>query len=486
MLIILKKTIYNRTKESMVIHLFNKDEKIRYFEVNSYYSFILEFKKNKKFKIFPENFNEFLFDNDIDKLIKNISKIFDKTTLDNLKSTYISKTLNNYFKIENSKNLFGSDYTNTCIRKFLMPCYVESNKTKNKWIFPELIIFLNSYAFIKFNIPFENCTLQYFYENTSYKYFKSITLAVNQKTTFSSFEELFKYYTKLIEKKFHVVVNNTNSAFNQISLIDYDLIPNNHNQISTGLKEMAFCLLQAPVLNYNYDNLKQNIRDYFKKQKIDHGNSTSVIGPHGQCLTFLHNLYSQQQISDISNKQKQININSLTSSLLEVDIEFAILMNMLKHINYTIYFNERLNKDKLNTLKLNKIRENYNLNKLLLYHFLENSTESSINFYQQFEKRLYLYHNNFFYNEKSNVIDEIISDNFSLQNEHLQKMISFVNLILISLFGLPTIKDSFIIIKDAFFIKDIPYVTINSASIFSWIVCILLSIKFCKFKTRIF
>lgn len=466
--------------------MINKKEQIEYFEINTYYPFILTSKHSTNKNLNSNQFDDLIFDGDIDKLINKIKNKFDSDILQDLKSTFTSNVFNTYFEGEIVKNAFYSNNENLYFRRNLFPCYVEFNNSSKIWIFPELIIFMNLYMFIKINIPFKNFTLEHIYENEPYKYFKRITLANNAKISFEKIEDLTTHYMHLIERNFNSIINPIEKSFSHIAIIRYDSLYDNENNVKPELSEMAYSILKSPTTNYNNESSKESLTNFFKKQSINYGKVTTVINPRGNCISFVYN-DNQNSKDDFHNQENSIfDMYAFIGRIGSISIEYAILMNMLKYINDSTYFNKRLNKDAIKSIELSNIRDEYNLNKLLLYQLLESSTEKLIQSYQNFEEKLYLLHNTSFYNEKSKAIDEMIANNINNQNEKLQNTISFVNLALVTLFGLPTVKESLQIIKYAFDISDLPYVTLDSSSLIVWILCILASFKFCNFDFHFF
>lgn len=101
---------------------------------------------------------------------------------------------------------------------------------------------------------------------------------------------------------------------------------------------------------------------------------------------------------------------------------------------------------------------------------------------ETFEKVMPYYLKEKITTDKLNAIDCIIADEEAKKQEALQNVIGFGGLLIAALFGLPAIYETISIIRRmcTFIRWDIPFFTIESFSIFVWviIVCVRTSIEY--------
>lgn len=373
------------------------------------------------------------------------------------------------------KNVYGQLYLQLHDRFFLLPVKVYLENNEEFWVIPQLIVFSNLFAFIKYEIPIANICTEIIKENEVDKYIKEIKMIDGENIKkFKEIGELTHYFVDCLTNELNLNQIYIGKEFRNILLIDYDNMPVSLRNLNDTIKEEIFYILSAPVPNRKIISYKNEAKCFFETQSYGKENILFVLKTNGGCLTMI----SKKQLeSFIGNHQcnEYFNEDNFIYKKLAIDLnkncEYAIIANMLEKMNNTIYFLDRLAESK----KQNMTYIEYNKNIILINTMIESCYGSVIEQAREFKNRMPLYHNDEYYERKSQALDRILNQEKNERELRFQKSISFLGLIFVVAFGLPTINESATFIKLELFesYNVIPLLNMNQISIILWIFLVI-------------
>lgn len=380
----------------------------------------------------------------------------------------------NQSEFDYSKKVYGQLYVQSHDRFLLLPVKVLLANNQEFWVIPQLIIFSNLFVFIKFEIPMVDIDAEFLKDNEVDRNITKIKMIDGQNIKeFINFDELTHYFINQLidEMKLNKII--LEKEFRNTLLIDYDNISSSLSNLNDKMKEDIFYILSAPVPNRNIISYKREARNFFENQAIGREDILFVLKKNGGCLTLISKNVLEQNTKQ--NDGSSVIFDKLELKKLAIGLnsncEYAIIVNILEKMNNTIYFLDRLGEKK----KHNMTYIEYNENIIFINSIVELCYGSVIEQVEAFKSRMPLYHNIEYYDKKSKALDRILNHKKNEKELQFQRTVSFLSIIFVVLFGLPTINESLKYIKLALWpsVNIIPYFDINEISIFLWIITIV-------------
>ena len=370
------------------------------------------------------------------------------------------------------KRIHGSLYTENQQRFFLLPIKLLLKNGQEFWTIPQLIVFSNSFAFIKYEIPMNQVESELLKENEIENEIDSIKLIDGYRVMeFKELDEITDFFKTQLCKELKAKTFILGKEFKNIIIIDYENMPQSLNDLSDEVIEDIFFILSAPVPNRNEILYLDEARNFYDRQSCGRENIKFVLKTNGGCLTMISKKQLESYISDYEQCEDVISCEKKLAIMLNANCEYAIILNILEEMNNKAYLIDRLVEGK--NRKSNYIK--YNRNIILINQMIEISYGSAIEQVYDFKSRMPLYHNVEQYDKKSQAIDKIINMENSIAELHFQKIISIMGIFFVVVFGLPTINNSLICIKKSFFesMDVIPCIDLNQLSVCLWGLLIL-------------
>lgn len=188
-------------------------------------------------------------------------------------------------------------------------------------------------------------------------------------------------------------------------------------------------------------------------------------------------------IDEFSPEHQEMVDHMLARSMCN-NVEFALIIPILKHLNTSHIFNLK----QINSIDASKVQMVYNRNLIMISTMQEHCYGTASEQVIAFEKMMPYYLKEDIKAEKMGALDRIIADAESKKNNSFQVFISIASFIIALLFGLPSIYETFSVIRElCFFIDyDIRLLTVKNASFVAWFLLMLMLSAFCwkKYKTK--
>lgn len=374
---------------------------------------------------------------------------------------------------ETSNRIVGNLYNDIQKRILLLPIEITFVNGTSQTVIPELILFTNSIIFIKLNITFCNIDVEHYFEdyiNNSISHIEILDL--NKIETKSTIEDAIDYYINKMCNDSIIDKYIKGTEFKNIELIDYEGMPVNFENVNKYFKRDCYFITSAPVPNRNEIDFTNKATNYYDKQSENMNNQICyILKTNGGCLSLNSSTMLKIALDKFDDLGKEIKLKYIAEDI-SINTEFAILINMMNHLNDNIYFLDRLNKSKLQSKK-----KKYYQNKILINQLMRYCYGSVVNQVDSFAKKMYLYHNTEIYKEKSISIDKLIELDETEKNKAFQNYISLMGVLLVILLGLPSIYETLVLLKEILpKIDYIPWLNLSQFSVVIWVTSIIFSI----------
>lgn len=379
---------------------------------------------------------------------------------------------------ETSLRFYGRNFVSFQDRFILLPFKIELINGKTVWLNSTLYVFANGMGILKLQIPLIDIGIESLKNNN----FDSLISKIINKWEISNcmpnptlFDIVQIYIKTLIEDTgidFHIYGND----INYISLIDFEGIPKQINNVSNEVQEDLFRIIAAPVPERKSTSYLKDAQEYIKNNKWGGHNVNYIVKTTGGCLSYI----DQSLLEEVTENYRQKNsISSLHKSdyfylynYLATDIfssvEFALIIIMLKKLNDCNCYYDML----CQLSNLSKIQKEYNQNTIFINELQEGCYGSVSEQTEFFEKRMCHYLKQDITNKKMAAIDRILKDEEKKKGERFQDFLTVGSFLLTLLFGLPALYETLVIIRNvfAFFSYNIPVLTLENVSLLLWVI----------------
>lgn len=412
-------------------------------------------------------------------------------THNGIKLTMMPGEMNAYYErcheleieYERQEKIYGNKFVNSQKRFVLFPVHAQLNSGEFVWINIILYIFANKIGILKFELPLSNVSSQPLKEYNYDEFIEKVDdkwEIIDEIKNITS-KDIYSAHLKRISEHCRVtIVSLEYGILKNIILSSFDGIPKNVDNIPIEIKKELFRIIAAPVSNTDSMSYTHVARDYIEKYSWGQRNIKYITSNNGGCLsivdTTLIDCIKQDYI-------KQLGVEVLEANQLEIiyknlirdvciNVEFVLLVLLLKRINSTYMYGMKL----MNPKEIHKIQREYNLNLMFISGLQEQCYGTVSEQLDVFEKLMPYYINNKIAELKMDAIDRILYDEESQRYDWLQNFLAIGGLLATIIFGLPAIYDTVLIIRNecSFITEDIPVLTLENVSIGLWIILMLI------------
>lgn len=387
-----------------------------------------------------------------------------------------------FYEQKESSKIYGKRFVEVQERFVLLPFKVELSNGEIVWLNAILYIFANGMGVLKLEMPLINIGIEAFKENDIDSMILKVINKWGNKNCVSepTLYNIACTYLKSIAEDTGEDVHIYGGEINYISLIDFDGMPKQINNISHEVQEDLYCIIAAPVPHRNNISFLKNAQEYIQKNSFGRYNINYIVKEMGGCLSYIDRTLLETILkeNEIENRDDMSYFNLCNRIALEifVNVEFALLIIILKKLNDCNCYYEKIGEKN----DLSKIQKEYNQNILFISELQEECYGSVSDQTKFFEERMCHYLKQDIMDKKLAAIDNILKDEEKKKGEAFQNFLSVGGFVLTLLFGLPALYDTIVIVRNvfAFFPYNVPILTLENFSLFLWIVlngCILLS-----------
>ncbi len=376
-----------------------------------------------------------------------------------------------------SKEIYGESFTSSHNRILLVPFKASLNNGNSVWINSVLLVFSNNMAILKVELPLIDIKTSFFKENK----IDSLVTCINNVCILPSdslphmLSDLPNYYFNII-KSTQIKIYRYNHELKNIIFVDYDNIPDRVNSISPDLQEDIFRIVCAPVPNYPFMSFSSQAHEYYEKYTCGQNGMKYIIKTTGGVLSLsdkgfrdycFNHFKETYSLSTLSGGSYYLSCSEMAGTL-NMNIEFAIIMVMLKKLNEssTIYNKTHYHGN------LSSVQKKYNQNLLYINQLQNNCYGTVYEQTEQLEKMMPHYLKPIINKSSQSALDNIIKDEEQNNKTRYYNFLSSCSLILSIVFGLPSIHEALVILHNSFWPQklNIPYITIDNTSIVLWII----------------
>jgi hypothetical protein len=375
-------------------------------------------------------------------------------------------------KYEVSKEIYGDVYCDFHERYFLLPVKIYLDNDEEIWVIPELIVFSNLMGFIKVPVPLPKIDKKKFIENRSDEYVSKATLLkVDGVEEFSGIDKTILYFLKLLNLETSANMRQLSNSFKHIILIDYEGAPSRMDKVSNDIKKEIFMILCAPVPEHEGLSRRKEISDFVSNQCYSTPIVNYYLKTNGGCLSLL----SKSALDGIMKNMKGTEIYcddlrySKIASEIDLNAEFAIMLNILDAENSNNYFRKRV----INGEGMAHDKILYNENVIFMNELVEYCYGSVFEQVEAFRNKMPIYHKTSIREKKSKAIDAIIKEKEYIEKDKFQRNISVFSVAFVVIFGLPVINDSLELLSDALNVSNIPNFSTSVCSLIIWVSVII-------------
>lgn len=379
---------------------------------------------------------------------------------------------------ETSMEIYGPAFTNCQDRFLLLPLQVELQNGTYTWLYPLLYIFANNMGVLKFELPLLDSNIEPLYTNEYDSLIKSVNNKwkinnYNSETSLSSIKEF--YFNNLIKDAKSTLISYLNDIRN-IIFVDFDGIPQHMNSIANETAEDIYRIICAPVPSRKTTSYVKDAKEYISTHSCGGHGINYIIKSTGGFLSLIDQTILSSLCLDYHNCNKADILNPFDcyyslcndlASILSINIEFSILIALLKKTNESNdYFN------KTTSMKqLAEAQKEYNRNMLFISQLQEDCYGSVSEQFELVERMMPHYFKPNITEAKKEAINSLLNQKEQEKNDRFQNYISTGGLLLTLIFGLPSLYESLTIIRGFFsFIPfNIPYLSVLNISIVLWL-----------------
>lgn len=392
-------------------------------------------------------------------------------------STELESLQNRFDKMQaqydQASQMYGVGFTDMQIRFLLKPLKVVLYNEEVVWLYPCLYVFSNYMTILKLEIPLVNVTIDALKNNRMDDYIQTAICIWDESVEdFWDIISIQRFYINKIEDN-NIKFIATGDTFRHIILSDFDELPAQIENLSIEIKEDIFRIVSAPVPNIPA-SIRKNADELLKNYSWGSFHLKSVLKSTGGCLSFVDKEFLEYMVSTYLettwinlNEEERDNLSYEVVRTIETNVEFAILIIILKKMNQHIDLWEKEYNDK----ELTEIKNEFAENVAFITSLQENCYGSVYEQVEAFEKRLPYYMKADLMQEKLDAVETILNIKESEKKEKFQDFIAIGEVLIAAIFGLPSIYDVIGIFRECFcFITyDIPIISQANVSVLTWL-----------------
>lgn len=383
-------------------------------------------------------------------------------------------------ELEQHAKLYGSEYFKLHSRFVLLPLRVHLNNHKSVWLNVLLFVFGNKMGTLKLELPLIDIDTQTFMDNDIDKLVETVEdrfswLNLEEQ---SSVEAIYNaYIRKMVDAlKLNIV---TQGIFKNIICTEFNNMPKQVNNIPDNVQQDLFRIIAAPFQVRQGMSYKKIACDFIEKQSWCQSNVRYITIPTGGCLSIVDTAIvdwikevhkKELNIKELDDKSVE-NIHKILVRDLCINVEFAILILLLKKINVSYSYGMKIVRSK----DIHRVQSDYNLNLMFIADLQMECYGSVSDQISAFEAMMPHYLKNEISTLKMDAIDRILLDEENFRYGLLQNFLAFGSIALTAVFGLPAIHETITYIRNAlciFVANDLNVVSIKNVSITLWVISI--------------
>lgn len=374
---------------------------------------------------------------------------------------------------DQSIELYGRIFTDVQNRFLLLPLKVTLYNGKKVWLYPFLYLFSNKMAVLKIELPLIDVEIDALKDNELDKCIQSTTCTWDEGVeSFTSLEQIEKFYKdKIYNNNIEFVV--TNDTFCHIIMTDYLDMPNDTESLSKMMKEDIFRIVCAPAPRIP-SSIKEDAEGLLKNYSWGKHNMKSVLKSTGGCVSFVDiELFDYRSQDKYEKKMtelqemERVDVANILARDVEVNVEFAILIIIMKKLNQRLNLWQKQNNQK----DFIQVQKDYYENVIFIDSLQESCYGSVSEQVCSFEKMLPHYMKSELMAEKLNAVESILEIEKNENEEKMQRFITVGGFLLNVIFGLPSIYSALGILRDfcSFIQGDVPIISQANVSVIIWL-----------------
>lgn len=380
------------------------------------------------------------------------------------------------------KELYGLKFTNSQNIYILLPLHIQLNNGEYVWLNAILFVFPNKMGILKLELPLLNVSSQPLMKYNNNEYIKNIEnpWLIDMQIQENTIECIWEAYKKSFINDVGVSVRQIGDSFHNVLLSDFDGIPKQIGSISNRVMVDLYRIIAAPVTIMDCTSYEKEAQEYIKEHQWAKHNSKYICSSTGGCLSitdiafkdYLLGVYKQKyDVDEFEEQEKKIIYEKVINNLC-LNVEYAIIIMVLKYLNVKYFYELLLKKPQT----MHDIKKKYNINVMYISELQESCFGTVSEQIETFERVMPYYLKENITADKLKAIDCILADEEAKRQESLQNIIGFGGLVMAALFGLPAIYETISIIRQIciFITIDIPVFTIENFSVLVWLVVLLI------------
>lgn len=409
----------------------------------------------------------------------------DQAPLDSGSLPIESLTLNYFINIETAitdeNKLFTrqcGSWTNENISRFILIPAVASFRNKiASYVTLSALLLSNGMGFIKVEVPFSQINYQDLCQGNLDAQIQEVRLlGTNKERAFCSIASMVDYLLGCISSSCSVDIRIPETPFDNMILMSYSGQCDTPAQMSDLTKEIMFRIVCFPEPNNPLGYYKSRSSDLFLTHTIDYKDVLCILSPTGNCLT----LISKRALTEISSGNiedlgSKIHNASLayqpliySSRIINSQFELSIIISGLKKTMNEVFIGESLaNPSKLKEAKTRNLANRVFIIEMQGHCF--GTVSEQIDF---FETAMPYYFKEQAAASKAKAFEEIIEIQNEKQRSRFNIFISSATLIFAAVFALPSIHDTYELLRTIIPFDDIPFITLDCVSFLTWLITI--------------
>lgn len=434
-------------------------------------------KRNRRV-ISRENMNNVIKVGTTDKGIKIEFSLEELETYHDRRNELIRMYDNKY------KELYGLKFTNSQDIYVLLPLHIQLNNGEYVWLNAILFVFQNKMGILKLELPLSNVSSQPLLEYKYNELIKNIEIPwlVDMQIQENTIECIREAYKRRFISDCGISVRQIGDSFHNILLSDFDGMPKQVGSIPNRVMVDLYRIIAAPVTIMECTSYEKEAQEYIKEHQWAKHNSRYICSTTGGCLSITDiafrdcflGMYKQEYgVDEFEEQEKKIIYEKVVNNLC-LNVEFAIIIMVLKYMTAEYFYELLLKKPQV----MHDVKKKYNINVMYISELQESCFGTVSEQIETFERVMPYYLKEKITADKLKAVDCILADEEAKRQESLQNVIGFGGLVMAAFFGLPAICETISIIRQicTFITIDIPVFTIENFSVLVWLVVLFVLI----------
>lgn len=375
--------------------------------------------------------------------------------------------------------IYGKKFVTYQARIVLLPLYVQLSNDKWVWLNAILYIFANKMGVLKLELPLEEVPITPLTNYNINSYIKGIKVVWgNLSLLQETLEGVCDAYLRKISHLAKITILSLDNQLRNTILVKFDGIPSRVDRIKPEIMQDLYKIIAAPVQDRGGLSVRDIAREYFENHSMGKSGIKYVTSTAGGCLS----ITDTETIDWMKNKHKANNNGQLLESDdleviykvltrdMSINVEMALLIPLLKKINESYIYSQKLTRAK----DMHGLQTKYKMNVMFISEIQENCYGTVSEQIEAFEQMMPYYLKDKIIRDKMKAVDYILEDKETQKNGLFQNFIAIGGLIMTLVFGLPAIHETLMLIKKICGMAsvNIPRISVGGVSMVIWILLI--------------